>query len=209
MKSLNLQLGLFYLVLVAAVGFGLIDPASAQMFAFTGAVVNVTSTVITNADATPVVINKAYLARARVHCNRGVATPTNGDSINSTYRFSRIKSNDLVKALILDNATLGAACTMDFGLYETAANGGGVANAVAGNQSLFASAIDMNTAQRALDITRESGTITPANMEKRVWELLGLAKDPQKDYDVVGTLTAAAAATGAVCLQVEVIPTAG
>lgn len=203
------QLVVMYSILAIAVGFGLIDPASASVVGFIGAVVSVKSTVITNADATPAVINKAFLARARLHVARGVVTGTNGDSIDSIYRFCRIKSNDIVKALILDNATWGAACTADFGLFETAANGGAVAGGTAGNRTLFASAVDMNTAHAALDVTRESGTITVANMEKRVWELAGFASDPQREFDVAAQLVAAAAATGAACLQVEVVAAAG
>lgn len=165
-----------------------------------GAVVAVKSTTITNADATPMVVNKANLAGSRARWHRGVVTAANGDSIGSTYRFARIRSNDLVNRVFVDNATWGAACTADVGLYQTAANGGAVVSA-----ALFASAIDMNAVNRGLDVTRESGTITVANMEKRIWELLGLAADPMIDYDVAATLVAAAAAAGAACFQVEVL----
>ncbi len=204
MKSFRFQLVAFYAILLLGVMFGFIDPAMASVYGFVGAVVNVTATVITNRDAVPSVINKAYLARARVHVTRGVCTCANGDSINSTYRFGTVRSNDIVKAVIIDNSSWGAACTMNVGLSDTTVNGGAAVSA-----SLFASAYDMNTAHAAADITRNSGTITVANMEKRVWELLGLAKDPQKEYDVVGTLAAAAAAAGSACIQVEVVPTAG
>lgn len=158
------------------------------------------STIITNADATPAVINTAQLANGRERSMRGVCTVTTTKDIGSTYRFFRVKSNDLVKQLILDNATLGAGCTMDIGLYKTAANGGAVVDA-----DFFASAVDVNTANRALDVTRESGVITVANMEKTIWELLGLSADPQIEYDVVATLTAASAATGAACLTGTVV----
>lgn len=202
MKSINrhtVTLLLFFVVLAIAVHFGLMSPAVATGAGFIGAVVAVKSTPLTNADSTPVTINKANVARARILHSRGVCTSANGDSIASVYRFCRIKSNDLVKSVILDNATWGAACTMDIGLYKTAYDGGAVVDA-----DFFASAVDMNTANRALDVTRESGVITVANMEKRVWELLNLAADPQIEYDVAGTLVAAAAAAGAACVQVEV-----
>ena len=181
----------------------MLEPFQQNIHEFIGtrfAVVAVKSTPVTNADATPAVLNKANVDGGRVRQKRGVCTAANGDSIASVYRFCRIKSNDLVSKVLLDNATWGAACTMDIGLYQTAANGGAVADA-----DLFASAVDMNTANRALDVTRESGIITVANMEKRVWELLGLSADPQRDYDVAGTLVAAAAAAGAACVTVEVV----
>lgn len=164
------------------------------------AVVNTKSTPITNADATPATLNKGNVDGGRERHKRGVVAAVNGDSIASVYRFFRIKSNDLVSRLVLDNATLGAACTMDIGIYQTAQNGGAVVDA-----DLFASAIDMNTANRGLDVLRESGVITVANMEKYVWELLGLTEDPGRDYDVCGTLVAAAAASGSVCLHGSVV----
>lgn len=164
------------------------------------AVVNTKSTPVSNADATPVVLNKANVDGARERHKRGVVAAVSGDSIASVYRFFRVKSNDLVSRLTLDNATLGAACTMDIGIYKTAKDGGAVVDA-----DLFASAVDMNAANRGLDVLRESGVITVADMEKRLWELLGLTADPGIDYDVCGTLVAAAAASGSVCLHGSVV----
>ncbi len=193
--------------LLAAILIGvtaLINPtyaaeASIGMFLI-GATEAIKSTIITNADATPATINTAQLANGRERSMRGVVTATTTKDAGSTYRFFRIKSNDLVKQLLLDNASWGASCTADFGLYKTAADGGAVVDA-----DFFASAVDMNTANRALDITRESGVITVANMEKPVWELLGLSADPQIEYDVAATLVAATAATGAGCLTGTVV----
>lgn len=195
----NIKMVIFAAIACAAVFFGA-DATAMQYMGLIGAVVAVSSTPITNATATPVVLNSANVARARVLASRGICAVANGDSIASVYRFTRIKSNDLVSKVLLDNATLGAACTMDIGLYQTSGNGGAVVDA-----GFFASAIDMNAANRALDVTRESGVITVANMEKRVWQLLGLSADPQREYDVAGTLVAAAAAAGSVCVQVEVL----
>jgi hypothetical protein len=158
------------------------------------------SAQLTNADATPAVINSAQVANGRVRHMRGVCAATTTMAAGSTYRFFRIKSNDTIRDLRLDNATLGASCTMDFGLYQTAANGGAVADA-----DLFASAVDMNTANRGLDIHRESGIITVANMEKPIWELLGLSADPQIEYDVTATVVVATAASGSFALTAGVV----
>mgnify|MGYP001358324461 CR=1 FL=1 len=165
------------------------------------AVVALKSTPITNADTVPVRLNSAGLDRGRIlECRGVIAAVTSGDSIGSTYRTCRVRSSDYVTRVLLDNATLGAACTGDIGLYQTAANGGAVVDA-----DFFASAVDLNAVNRALDVTQESGVITVANMEKRIWELLGLSADPQRDYDVAITLVAAAAATGAACVRAQVI----
>lgn len=196
----------FVAIAMVALAFGVnigavsgADAASVGM-AFGLATEAVKSMIITNADAVPQVINSAQLASGRERSMRGAVTVTTTKDIGSTYRFFRIKSNDLVKELILDNATAGSGCTADIGLYKTAGDGGAVVDA-----DFFASALDIATANRALDVTRESGVITVANMEKPVWELLGLSADPQLEYDVVMTLTAASAATGAVCLTGTVV----
>jgi uncharacterized membrane protein len=200
MNSLASKL-LFLAIVGVAASFGLIDPVSASAVGLIGAVVAVKSTPVTNAD-TPAnqTLNPATIDGGNVRHKRGICTAANGDSIASTFRFCRIRSSDLVKEVVLDNATWGAACTMDIGLYRTAADGGAVVDA-----DFFASAVDMNAANRGLDVTRESGVITVANMEKRVWQLLGLSSDPNVDYDVTGTLAGAAAAAGAACVSVEVV----
>jgi hypothetical protein len=138
------------------------------------------------------------LARARVLQARGVCVVTNGDSIGSIYKFFTVKSNDVIRQILIDNATTTAGAG-NIGLYRTTADGAAVVSV-----SLFAAALAL-TANRAVDITRQSGTITEANMEKRIWELLGLSADPQLEYDVCLTLTAAATTTGAVCLSSEII----
>lgn len=164
------------------------------------AVEDVSSTVVTNSAANPLVLSKAQIARGRVMHARGVCVVPASASIASKFRFFRVKSNDMVNRLLLDCVALGVGCLMDVGLYQTPENGGAVVDA-----DLFASAVDVAAALRSSDITTESGIITVANMEKSIWELLGLSADPQIEYTVVGTLTAAAVAGGAVCLRGEVV----
>jgi hypothetical protein len=67
----------------------------------------------------------------------------------------------------------------------------------------FGSAVSIATALSNSDVTRESGIVTVANMELPVWQALGLAADPVRDYDVVITLTAATTAAGAAALTVR------
>jgi len=163
------------------------------------AVVTVKSSVITNSDAAPPVINSAQIANGRVRHMRGAVAVANGDSIGSVYRMARVKSNDLVHQIMLDcDAITGAAA--DIGLYRTTGDGGAAVDA-----DLFASAQSIATALRATDVTRESGVITVANMEKPLWQLLGLTADPQVEYDIAVTLTAAAAAAGSLALSALVV----
>ena len=43
------------------------------------------------------------------------------------------------------------------------------------------------------------------DVEKPLWEALGLTADPRKLYDIAMTLTAAAAATGDISLKVRYV----
>lgn len=154
------------------------------------AVEAIKSTVITNADASPAVINSAQIANGRVRHMRGKAAVDASASIGSTYRLMRVKSNDLVHQLLLHCTAITSAAG-DIGIYRTAADGGAVVDA-----DLFASAQSLASALAGTDVTRESNVITVANMEKPLWELAGLSADPQVEYDIVVTLTAAATAAG-------------
>lgn len=152
------------------------------------AVVNTNSGQIANAVAVPSVINTAQLADGRLRSKRAVVSAVSGDSIGSTYRFFRVKSNDIVNQLLL-SCTAITTCAGDVGLYDV--NGGAVVDA-----DFFAAAQSLAAALSNSDITRGSGVVTVANMEKPIWQALGLSSDPQKEYDVVVTLTAAAGSAG-------------
>lgn len=163
------------------------------------AVVNTKSTVITNSDASPSVINSAQLANGRLRHARGVVAAASGDSIGSVYRAFRVKSNDLVSQILLATTAI-TTCAADIGLYKTAKDGGAVVDA-----DFFASAQSLAAALSNTDITLESGVITVPNMEKPIWGLLGLTEDPQIEYDVAATLTAAAGSAGTICLVGHIV----
>ena len=83
----------------------------------------------------------------------------------------------------------------DLGLYRTAADGGAVVSA-----GLFATAQSVAAANAAgISLRFEADDV--ANVEKRIWELLGLSADPNLEYDVALTLTAAISASGTLALQ--------
>lgn len=157
------------------------------------AVVNLKSTNITAFDA-GTMVGVSY-AGGKLRAQTATFELANGDSIASTYRFARVKSNWRVIAIWLtcDAITSGAG---DVGLYQTTANGGAVvlATTYATAQSI-ASAITglpVNVAFEARDI---------ANNRRLVWEDAGLTADPQRFYDIALTLTAATTAAGTVSFE--------
>lgn len=159
------------------------------------------SAQITNAEAIPAVLNPAYQDGGRVRVKRAYRTNVLAVSdAGSTYRFFRVRSSDMMKALVLENATLGAACTGDIGLYRTTKDGGAVVDA-----DFFASAFAMTANLAPVSVMRESGILTLPNAEKRIWEALGLTADPMLEYDVAITLVVASSAVGGMLLTGEVV----
>lgn len=162
------------------------------------AVVNTKSIPITNADAKPRLPNVAVVDGGPILEKVGTLEAVNGDSINSTYRMLRISSSTRVTELLLYCDAI-TTCSADIGLYRTADDGGAVvdANFFASEQLLdTASVVGLNVLYEAA-----AGPADVANIEKRIWQMLGLSADPGIQYDVVLTLTAAAGSAGTVSLK--------
>jgi hypothetical protein len=152
------------------------------------------TSAITNLDATPIVRANPWVHGGNSKRFAGTVEAVNGDSIGSTYRMFRIGSWMRPVSLVLFCDAI-TTCAADLGLYRSAADGGAVVS-----QSLFASAQSLASAVTAgTNIRFEQDDI--ANIEKRVWELLGLTADPNLEYDVAFTLTAAAGAGGTISLD--------
>ena len=152
------------------------------------------TTSITNLDATPILRANPWVHGGNSKQFAGTVEAVNGDSIGSTYRFFRVGSwmRPVGLTLFCDALTGGAT---DLGLYRTAADGGAVVSA-----DLFASAQSIATANvDGIGVRFEADDI--ANVEKRIWELLGLTADPNLEYDVALTLTAGVTASGTLALQ--------
>lgn len=158
-------------------------------------VVNTKSSVITNADATPVVLNNPAIAGSKAFVAVGTLEVAATDSGGSVYRFARIPSNAVIHSIKLwnDDLDTGTAVTFDVGLHQTAGNGGAAADA-----NVYGT--DIATCQAAAAATElRYETLDINTVEKRVWENLALSADSQREYDLTmtlgGTLTNLAAGT--------------
>jgi hypothetical protein len=107
--------------------------------------------------------------------------------------------------LISCDAITSAAA--DVGVYDIpAVNSGAVIDV-----DFFASAQSIATAISHTDITHEADPADAGagygqgDVEKPLWQALGLTADPGKYYDIVATLTAAATATGTLALKVQYV----
>lgn len=162
------------------------------------AVVSTKSSQITNRDALPRVISNGFLTKAAKKQARGVVTAVSGDSIASKYYFCSIPSNALVSAVLVSCPDIGTTGAMDLGLYKSPDDGGAVVDA-----DFFKAALSVSGGALAKSDQTYGNVITIANAEKRIWEHLGLTSDPGLMYDVVGTLTAAQDAGGAILVEVD------
>ena len=161
------------------------------------AVENLKTLSLTNADAVPRVIGNARVLGGRVRQGVGNALAALDASIGSIYRLVRVPSNACAMSVVLSNAAFTTTGAADIGIYKS--NAGAVVSV-----AFFASAQLLTAALQNTEVTHESGTYTLANREKPLWEALGLTADPQIDYDIALTLTAANTTTAAqVALRVQ------
>jgi hypothetical protein len=160
------------------------------------AVVAVKSTLITNADALPAVLNSPRVDGGFERIEVATAAITSGDNTGSTYRMFRVPSNAVMTDLRIYSPDIGTTTISDIGLYRTAKDGGAVVDA-----DFFASALSLKDgAINGTDVLHESAVFSIANSGKELWDALGLTADPSVFYDVAFTLTADADATATVKL---------
>lgn len=166
------------------------------------AVVIKKSTAVTAGDAFPQTNTPQRIHGARLRESLGFVELASGDSVGSICRIARLRSNDRISRVLLSCDAI-TTCAADVGVYE--AGGVGVAN------DFFASAQSLATALVNQDVTHESDAADAgsgfglADVEKPLWEALGLAADTGKLYDITLTLTAAAGSAGTVAVKVQYV----
>jgi hypothetical protein len=161
-------------------------------------VVNTLSTPLTDLAKAPPQLQKPQFVKGKTDESVAVVTKAAADSTNSTYRFHRVRSDAVIGYLGIACAAWGTSGAVDVGLYDTAENGGAVADV-----DMFCDGLDVSSALPSpTDITCHAQG--PARYEQTVWERLGLSADPRKEYDVVVTaqnIGAAQAAATALILR--------
>lgn len=146
---------------------------------------NVNSTWITNVVATPAVATNSNKSAGSVRSAKSVATVSATQTSGDTIRLVRVPSNARIDQVLLSTGDATTAGAIDIGIYQTVANGGAVVDA-----DLFASALALTGGPfNNSDQTFESGEYTYAESALPLWEVLGLSSDPNREYDVVATVT--------------------
>lgn len=130
----------------------------------------------------------AVFAEGQQRVITSVLPIASGDSANSVLYIGKVPSNAIIDP---DSRYYFTAITgltdLDIGFANApAALVDGDDLATAGSQTLAG-----------------HGTLTPANMAKRAWELAGLTADPGGNLDVFATMKAAAAAGGTLAVKLK------
>ena len=162
------------------------------------AVVAIKSIPVTNADALPIVQNAAFVEYGRQRSSAAYAAVANGDSIASTYRLLRLKSNWRIQSLRVHWTAITSGA-MNLGLYRTTNDGGAAVSA-----ACYASAQSIASATAAgTELMFAVRALTA--IANQVWQDAGLSANSGVDYDLVATLTAAAAAAGTIAVDLSYV----
>lgn len=161
------------------------------------AVANTKSQAISALDTEPIVIPGGYLHGGPIRKSTGLVEVAAADSDGSVYRMCRLPSNAVIEAIEILNDAIAGATDYDIGVYQSLRNGGAVVD-----DDLFADTLDMTVA-RALPLDAMFEKLDIDQSEKRLWELLGLSADPNREYDICVTGQTVGSAAGTVVLRVK------
>jgi hypothetical protein len=158
---------------------------------------NVNSTLVSNLAAIPRVRNDPWNDARLKSTGVGILEVSTAEDAGDILRFVRIRSNAAVRAVFLSCDAVASAGAVNVGLYQTLENGGAVVDA-----DFFASAQVVTTALARSNIAHESGVYGIEDLDKPIWEALGLTADPGIAYDVAATVTTDMGGAGTLCLEV-------
>jgi hypothetical protein len=161
------------------------------------------STSITNLDATPAVANTAGEgAAAPLLCQTEYVTVSAAASATSTYRMVRVPTTAKLKSLVGEWEAMGAG-KVNLSLYYSdnyAVDGSppGQAGAiVSGGDQLFASDVDLASANAGAQLINESGNFPLSKRNLPLWSAAGLSADPGGFFDLVYVVHTTDITTGA------------
>lgn len=118
------------------------------------------------------------------------------DLAGSLYKFCQVRSNE-IPIFVEFSSTALTAGALSIGLYET--NSSTVAESVTANKQLFATSV--NCAAAVAQVNERFTNLALTTFGQRVWQLLGLAADNGKTYDLVATSTTAATVAGTLAMR--------
>ena len=194
-----LALGLFVGVPEASAHGLTFDLSTMGVFGL--AVVNTLGANITNANAVPRVLTENRVKGGVVHAQVDTVEVAAADDNTSTYRMARLHTSDVITHIWLYNDAITGGTDYDLGCYDVADNGGLVIDA-----NNIATAVDMSSARTTLPLDLAHEALDIASCQQALWQVLGLATDPQKLVDLVLTANTVGSGAGTITLKVETLP---
>ncbi len=168
------------------------------------------SGVITNLDASPMVVNSAGQGGAtRLHVIDSAVTVVTA-AVSSTYQLVRLRSNAVVKHLYIKLDATAVEFDADIGCYYSTAVGDGTlptyaslapptqVNGTTGSQ-LFGAAVVLDADVTFVD---HAAGLSAATLDKELWSACGLTTDPGGFFDIVLTSTGAPSGTPTIYTEV-------
>lgn len=135
---------------------------------------------LTNLNATPVVVTGPAKSVGTLKEAIGVVTPAANQADDTIMRAVRVPSNARISQILISAADATTGGAIDIGVYDTEDNGGAVVD-----RDLFASAFALTGGPfDNADVTYESDEYGYAESGLPLWEVLGLSKDPNTEYDI-------------------------
>lgn len=158
---------------------------------------NVNTTIISNRTATPRVANESWNNAPVKSTGVGLLEVSTNEDAGDILRFVPVRSNAVVRAVFLYCDAVSTAGAINLGLYRTTDDGGAVVDA-----DFFASAQVVTTALVRSNVAHESGVYNIDDLDKPLWEALGLTEDPGIWYDVAATVTTDMGGAGTLGVEV-------
>ena len=163
------------------------------------AVANTKSTAVTNADATPQVMNDLNTTGARLREIVATVEVAAADDNNSVYRLARVHSSWRISSIELLNDAIASGTDFNLGLIAIAADGG-----AAVDDYVYGDAISMASARVVpLDATFEARGVEKIKQE--VWEDAALSSDTGVWYDIALTGIVVGTAAGTISARIKYV----
>lgn len=152
------------------------------------------STIITNIEAVPPKVIDARYFRGKPGYAVGRREIAASDDDDDIVEFFPVHSSWIMLDLVVRCDAITGSTDWDFGLHDTTENGAGEVD-----HDLFAIAVDLSSAiVTGTSILFEAQNID--NVNKPLWEALGLSADPDKWYYLTGTANTIGSGAGGISL---------
>ena len=165
---------------------------------------NLTSSVIANLNATPVTrMAMGEGGTGDLVVRTASLQPTNGLLSTSTYRFTRLRNDEILGHIYVKADTTSATLTGNWGFYYSNSTTDGTQPQNQGNvinSTFVVSNLVMTSMTTFTDLTQY---ITAANLQKPLWSALGLTATTGGYFDLVMVNTTTNVTTSVLMVETQ------